>query len=188
VTVADMSTGGYKIWNKEGIHLISFATVEWIDVFTRKEYREIVVESIRHCQKEKGLQLYSWCIMSNHVHLIASAKNNDLSEVLRDFKKYTSKQLLKAIAEHPEESRRDWMLLLFKQAGESNSRNSSYQFWRQDNQPKECYSSHFTKQKMDYVHNNPVAAGIVERAEDYLYSSAGDYYGTAKGLLEIDWI
>lgn len=70
------------------------------------------------------------------------------------------------------------MLNLFKQAGEANTRNSAYQFWRQDNQPKECYSPAFTVQKMGYIHNNPVAAGLVEKAEDYLYSSARDYSGT----------
>jgi putative transposase len=181
-----MGTGGYRIWNKEGIHFITFAVVEWVDVFTRRDYRDIVLDSIRHCQQEKGLVLYSWCLMSNHVHMVVSANNNDISDILRDFKKFTSKQLLRAIKEHPQESRRDWMLEIFKKAGAANSRNENYQFWQQDNHPKECYSKEFTNQKLDYVHNNPVEAGIVERAEDYLYSSARDYYNTGKGLLNIE--
>lgn len=82
---------GYKIRNKAGIHFITFAVVEWIDVFTRKAYRDIVLESIRYCQKEKGLELYCWCLMSNHIHMIVSAKENNISDVLRDFKKFTSK-------------------------------------------------------------------------------------------------
>ena len=73
---------------------------------------------------------------SNHVHLIISAKENNVSSVLGDFKKHTGKQIIKAIKEHPGESRREWMLRIFKEAGEQNSRNDSYQFWRQDNQPK----------------------------------------------------
>ena len=85
--------------------------------------------------------------MSNHLHMIVSATNSDLSEVLRDFKKFTSKQLLKAISENLQESRKDWMLEIFQKAGASNSRNTNYQFWRQDNQPKECYSKEFTDQK-----------------------------------------
>jgi putative transposase len=184
-----MSIGGYKIRNKEGIHFITFAVIEWVDVFTRKEYRDIMLDSIRHCQKEKGLMVHVWCIMSNHVHLVISAKNNDISDILRDFKKFTGKQIIKAITENEQESRRNWMLEIFKQAGEVNSRNSIYQFWRQDNQPKELFSEKFTEQKLNYIHSNPVEAGIVEKAEDYLYSSARDYfYGKQCGLLEIDFL
>ena len=80
-----MSEGGYKIRNQAAIHFITFAVVSWIDVFTRKDYRDILLDSIRFCQREKGLVVYSWCIMSNHVHLIVSARNNNLSDVLRDF-------------------------------------------------------------------------------------------------------
>ena len=185
----NMSDGGYKIRNKEGIHCITFAVVEWVDVFTRKEYRDIVIESIKHCQKEKGLLLHAWCLMSNHIHLAVSATNNDTSDILRDFKKFTSKQIIKAIQAHPGESRKEWMMALFTKAGEQNSRNSHYQFWRQDNQPKELYSDYFTKQKIDYIHSNPVEAGIVDKAEEYLYSSARDYYSGKKcGLMDIDFL
>ncbi len=143
-----MSDGGYKIRDKEGIHFVTFAVVEWVDVFTRKEYRDVVLESVKYCQQEKGLILYSWCLMSNHVHLVVSATSKNISEILRDFKKYTSKQIIKAITDHPGESRKEWMLAIFKKAGESNSRNISHQFWRQDNQPKLMYSKHFTDQKL----------------------------------------
>lgn len=184
-----MSQGGYKIRNKEGIHFLTFAVVEWVDVFTRKEYRDILVNSLKHCQKERGLVIYSWCLMSNHVHLIISAKNNDTSDILRDFKKYTSKEIIKAIAENESESRRDWMLEIFKRAGAENSRNSAYQFWRQDNQPKELITSGFTMQKLEYIHNNPVVAGIVTKAEEYVYSSARDYYeGKHVGLIGIEFL
>lgn len=181
-----MNEGGYKIRNQAAIHFITFAVVEWIDVFTRKDYRDILLESIRFCQKEKGLLLHSWCIMSNHLHLVASAKNEKLSGLLRDFKKFTGKQIIAAIKNNPKESRREWMLEIFKREGAKNSRNSEYQFWRQDNRPVELYSTAFIFQKMNYIHNNPVEAGIVERAEDYLYSSAKDYVLTKKcGLLDL---
>lgn len=182
-----MSIGGYKIRDKEGIHFISFAVVEWVDVFTRKEYRDILIDSLKHCQQQKGLLVHAWCLMSNHVHLVISAANNDTSDILRDFKKFTSKQIIKAIEENQQESRREWMLEIFRKAGEKNSRNKNYQFWRQDNQPKELYSSGFTVQKLNYIHNNPVEAGIVDKAEEYLYSSARDYFfGKKCGLLEVD--
>ena len=182
-----MAAGGYKISNKAGIHFVTFAVVEWVDVFTNKQYRDILLESLRYCQKYKGLQIYGWCIMSNHVHLVVAAANNDTSEILRDFKKFTAREIIRAIRENPTESRKEWMLNIFNKMGASNSRNKQYQFWRHTNQPKELFSQKFTQQKLDYIHNNPVAAGIVESAADYLYSSARDYdAGRSVGLLEIE--
>jgi len=88
-----------------------------------------------------------------------------------------------------QESRKEWMLRIFKDAGQANSRNTNYQFWRQDNQPKECYSPAFTIQKLNYIHNNPVEAGIVDKAEEYVYSSARDYHCKKNcGLLNIAFI
>jgi putative transposase len=181
-----MSIGGYKIRNKKEAHFISFAVVEWIDVFTRKEYCDILLDSIQYSQNTRGLLLHSWCVMSNHVHLIASANGENISEILRDFKKYTSRQIVQSIANNKRESRKDWMLKIFRQQGSLNVRNKELQFWRQDNHPVELYSPKFILQRVNYVHNNPVRAGIVERAEDYLYSSAKDYKsGKKSGLLDV---
>lgn len=109
-----MSKGGYKIFDQGGLYYVSFAVAAWVDlpcrqagVFTRKDYRDIVIESLQHCQSEKGLVIYGWCIMSNHAHLIISAKENNVSDVLGDFKKFTSKKIIKAIREHPGESRKE---------------------------------------------------------------------------------
>jgi putative transposase len=78
----------YKFNNPRGIYSISMATVEWVEVFIRKEYVEVVLESLKYCQKEKGLIIYAWCIMSNHVHLITSAKEGFIiSGIVRDFAK-----------------------------------------------------------------------------------------------------
>ena len=77
-----MSDGGYKIRNNEGIHFVTFAVVEWVDVFTRKEYRDIVLDSIGYCQKEKGLILCGWCLMSNHIHMVISARDHNTSDIL----------------------------------------------------------------------------------------------------------
>jgi len=184
-----MSEGGYKIRNPAAIHFITFAVVEWVDVFTRKDYRDIVLDSIKFCQAEKGLVLHGWCLMSNHLHLMVSAKNENLSDILRDFKKFTSKQIIEAIIKNKQESRRDWMLKIFQEEGSKNSRNKTYQFWRQDNQPEELYSPKFVFQKINYIHNNPVESGIVEKPEDYLYSSAKDYHATKKcGLLDLEFL
>jgi len=181
-----MLQGGHKIRNQAAIHFITFAVVGWVDVFTRKEYRDVVLDSIRYCQDHKGLFMHCWCIMSNHLHLTCSAKKHDLSGILRDFKKYTSKKIIEAIDTHPKESRKEWMLELFQEQGKKNSRNKEYQFWQQDNCPQELYSSAFISQKKNYIHNNPVVAGIVEKPEHYLYSSARDYFHASKcGLLNL---
>ena len=180
-----MGEGGYKIRNQLAIHFITFAVVEWVDVFTRKDYRDKVIESLRFCQQKKGLNLHSWILMSNHIHLIASAQEGfELSNILRDFKKYTSNTIIQTIEENQQESRKDWMPGIFKEAGKRNNRNTTHQFWRQDNQPKELNGNKMIEQKLSYIHNNAVEAGIVDKAEDYIYSSARDYAGE-KGLLEI---
>ncbi|MFN8348669.1 MAG: transposase [Spirosomataceae bacterium] len=89
----------------------------------------MVLESLRYCQKEKGLRIHAWCIMSNHLHLMISTKFNvHPPDVLRDFKKFTSKQIIEAIEDKEKpESRRGWMLWLFKKAGEDNAKNTNYQ-------------------------------------------------------------
>ena len=177
----------YKIQHKEGIYFITFATVEWVDVFTRKDYRSLFIESVQYCQKEKGLVVYSWCLMSNHVHMIVRSEFGDLSGTIRDLKKFTAKKIIAEIQGSGNESRKEWMLDIFKSAGSANSNNQTYQFWRQDNRPIEIFSNDVIDQKMNYVHNNPVEAGIVENAEDYIYSSARDYAGI-KGLIDIEFL
>lgn len=176
---------GYKIRNKEGIHFITFTVVGWVDVFSRKEYVDILLNSIQYCQQQKGLVVHAWCVMTNHVHLVVSAKQNNTSDILRDFKKFTSKHIIQAITNNPQESRKEWMLNIFRESGQNNSRNSEFQFWQQNNQPKELYSNEFTMQKLDYIHSNPVTAGIVEYPEHYLYSSAKDYRGEP-GLIVVE--
>jgi len=184
-----MKDDGYKIRDEYGVYYITFAVVEWVDVFSRKLYTDIVLDSLKFCIENKQLKLFAWCIMSNHVHLIVSAKNENLSDILRDFKKFTSKQIISAIEKNEHESRREWMLRIFLEQGTKNSRNKTYQFWRQDNQPQELYSPKFFFQKLNYIHNNPLVAGIVEKPEHYLYSSARDYFETKKcGLLDVSFL
>ena len=180
-----MQHEGYKIRDQYGVHFITFATVQWVDVFSRHCYVQTVLDSLQFCIKEKKLNLHAWCLMSNHIHLIISSPKGNLSDILRDFKKFTSATIIKQIENNTEESRKKWMLWIFKKAGENNTRNNNYQFWQQDNQPIQLETASFTLSKLTYIHNNPVKAGLVEKAEDYLLSSARDYYG-GKGLLPIE--
>jgi REP element-mobilizing transposase RayT len=177
----------YKIYNQNEAYFLTFTTVGWIDIFTRKVYKDIVINSFKYCRENKGLLLFAYVIMSNHIHLIARANEGyKLSEIIRDLKKFTSKQIKKAIDEEPE-SRRKWMKAIFRVAGKSNSRNEDFQFWRQGNHPIEILSSKIFEQKLNYIHINPVKQGIVEKAEDYLYSSARNFAELAS-VMEIDGI
>ena len=175
----------YAIKDKSGIYFITFATVGWVDVFTRRSYKDILIKNLKYCQQNKGLIICSWCIMSNHVHLVASARGHNLSEILRDLKSFTAKEIMKTIALEPE-SRREWMQRIFFEAGKFNGNNTSFQFWQQDNHFTEIRNKNFAYQKFDYIHKNPVTSGIVDKAEEYIYSSARDFhFGKNCGLLAI---
>lgn len=174
----------YTIKDQNAAYYLTLTIAGWIDIFTRKLYRDIILESLKFCQHEKGLELYGYVFMSNHIHLIARAREgHSLSDIMRDFKKYTSKHMIMSIKNEPE-SRREWMLSIFGLAGRTNSNNKDFQVWKQDNHAVELYSNDFIIEKLDYLHNNPVRAGIVEKPEDYLVSSARNY-ADLEGLLEI---
>ncbi len=157
----------YKFRNPEGMYFITFSVIRWIDVFTRNVYREILLDSFKYCQKKKGLIIYAYVIMTNHVHMIVSAKDGYfLENIMRDMKKFTSMEIIKAIRENPAESREKWMLQAFEEEGKRNSNNIRYQFWQQDNHPIELTDNKMIDQKLDYIHNNPVEQGFVMRQED----------------------
>ena len=174
----------YKFNNHEAAYFVSFAVVEWLDVFTRNEYKNILIESLQYCQREKGMEIYAWCIMTNHVHLVfRSTKDQKPELLLGDFKRFTSKAIVRAIQENPKESRKEFLIEQFLKAGKKSSNVKKYQFWRHDNKPIELWSNKVIFQKINYIHNNPVKEGYVFRAEDYIYSSAVDY-SDEKGLID----
>jgi REP element-mobilizing transposase RayT len=174
----------YKFHNPDSAYFVSFAVVEWTDVFTRNIYKEILLDSLTFCQKYKGMEIYAWCIMSNHVHLaFRSMEDIPPEKILGDFKRHTSKAIVKAITENPKESRKENLLAVFKKAADEASNVHKYKFWRHDNHPIEIWSNKVIAEKIRYIHNNPVDAGLVFKAEEYMYSSATDYCGE-KGLLD----
>ena len=174
----------YKFLNPDGVYFMSFAVVEWLDVFTSYEYKTIIIDSLHYCQKEKGMEIFAWCLMTNHLHLIFRSVSKQKPELLiGDFKRFTSKAIVKAIIENPAEGRKGFLLEQFRKAGNNSSNVNTYQFWRHDNHPIELWSNKVIDEKIDYIHKNPVEAGLVSRAEDYLYSSAADYAGE-KGILD----
>ena len=176
----------YKFHNSEGVYYISFAVVEWLDVFTRNEYKNIIIDSLHYCQKNKGMKIFAWCIMTNHVHLVFRSAREQLPGLLiGDFKRFTSKAIVKAIIESPKESRKEFLLEQFRKAGANSSNVNEYQFWRHDNHPIELWSNKVIDEKINYIHQNPVEEGVVFRPENYLYSSATDYAGEKEILNDV---
>ncbi len=171
-----MAGDNYFIKDQYTPYFLTCTIIRWIDVFTRKSYKDIIVESLNYCVQHKGLELYAWVIMSNHIHLVAKVKPPlGMSGFLRDFKKFTSKKIVAAIIEGPE-SRQDWLLDKFNFEARRTRRTENYKFWKDDNHAIDLDQYQIDMQeKIHYIHNNPVRAGLVHFLEDYVYSSAADY-------------
>lgn len=185
-----MSGDRYLIRDQNGIYFLTFTVVGWLDVFIRKEYKDIIVDSLNYCIANKGLRVHGWCLMTSHIHMICKADEpNQLSEIIRDFKKHTAKTIIDAIKKSNRESRREFLLWYFESEGKKDARISKYKFWKQDNHAIEMEQIEVgvLDQKLTYIHENPVVEGIVENAVNYLYSSARDY-AEVKGLVKIDYI
>jgi len=175
----------YKFHNKQAAYFISFATVYWLDIFTRQVYFNILEESIEYCRTKKGMEVYAYCFMPSHVHLIFRSSNEDPSGLIRDFKGFTARKLIKTIEENSQESRKEWLLWMMERAGKTKSNVKHRQFWQQHNQPIELWSEKVIQQKINYIHNNPVESGFVTNPIDWKYSSARNYQDD-QTVIEID--
>ena len=182
-----MSSENYRVENQNAVYFLTFTVTDWVDVFTRLNYRNIIVESLDYCRKNKGFKLYAWCLMTNHIHLVCSVDQPfRMTDFIRDFKQFTAKKVLHDIQTLPE-SRRDWMLYRFEFAGKFDNRIEKYRFWQDKSHPVELPTNEMIDQRIHYIHQNPVRTGLVARDEDYLYSSARNYAGLSN-VLEIDEI
>ena len=133
---------GYIIRDQAKPHFVTFTVTEWVDIFTKKIYKEVVIESLKYCQQHKGLIVYGYVVMSNHLHLIIQSQKAALSDLIRDMKRHIANKILKLVASEPE-SRRDWMLKRFEFAANKTDNNVYYKFWRDGNHPEEIYSDEF---------------------------------------------
>ena len=181
-----MTKPGYTIDDQYSVYFLTLTTVGWVAL----EGRKIVIGSIKYCIDNKGLVINAYVLMESHLHLIARAQEgtSGLSDILRDFKKHTAKELINWVTKSGRESRKEWMTMVMKYHAKNNKNNSMYQLWQQNNRPKECIQPRFTWQKIDYIHMNPVNAMIVDKPEDYLHSSARNYLGHDNGLLKVELI
>ena len=176
----------YKFRGNDELYFTTQTIVHWIDVLTRTEYKNIILDSLKHCQEKKGLELYAWVIMTNHMHMVVGTNKNPLKDIMRDFKSYSSRKIREAIVANPKESRKEWMVSMLEHAGIMNPNNNDWQLWQQDNHPVHLYDGKITKQKVNYIHNNPVRAGFVAEPQHWIYSSAGDYLENRRGLIDIN--
>lgn len=103
------------------LYFSSCSVVGWLDVFVRREYQDILVDSFKFCQKEKELEIFAYCIMPSHFHLIARGKEKKLNEILRDFKSFTAKKVIEAFENNPMESRKERLMKAFEWYGKTQS-------------------------------------------------------------------
>ena len=130
------------------------------------------------------MELYGWCIMTSHVHLIIGIIGNPLQNIMRDLKRHTAETLHQGIQTSNTESRREWMLWMMERAAKKSSNNAKFQLWQPESHPIQLINNRRAHQNLDHIHYNPVEAGFVMKAEEWKYSSAIDYY-RGQGLLEI---
>jgi putative transposase len=171
----------YRVAELESPHFITCTIVGWLPVFTRVSYLDLVTASLTFCREQKGLRLHGYVILDNHLHLMVSADN--LSQVVRDFKRHTAGEIL-ALAR---QENKLWLLRQFEFLKSLHKSNSQHQVWQEGFHPQAIISEDMLRQKLDYMHYNPVRLGLVDHPEDWRYSSARDYLGQ-NGMMEIDLI
>ncbi len=162
----------YRKTTPNDLYFVTLTIEGWVDLFTRKECKDIIIENLKYCQEKEQLEIYAYVLMSNHLHMICRRMDKDLKELLGRFESFTAKKLLAFIEQDARESRKDWLLFLFQTFAKKNEQYSKHHVWQYTNQPTPLYSLEVIMQKRDYIHQNPVRAGIVKQDFEYIYSSA----------------
>ena len=167
--------------NENLTHFLTITIIEWIDIFTKPEYSQIIIDSLKYCQKNKGLLLYEYVIMTNHIHLIARAKEKyKLSQIISDFKKHTTREILKEL----KKDNRKYILNLINNSF-SKKKGYDNQTWQRENYPELIESEKFYIQKANYIYNNPVKKEYVVNPENWFYSSARNRILNDNSVIEL---
>lgn len=169
--------------NEKQTHFLTLRVIDWINIFTEPIYFQIIINSLKYCRKEKGLLLHAYVIMTNHLHMIAISRLGNLSSLIRDFKRHTTKEIKEVL----EEDNRTYILQLIKESF-SKRKGQKFQVWHSENWPELVESEDFFQQKLDYIHENPVEKEYVERPEDWVYSSERNYYLNDNSVASVDKI
>lgn len=170
----------------EGCYFITFNTVDWVDVFIRPVYKQVIVHTLNHFIDSKGLVVYAWCLMSHHLHLLAKAQQGAvMAELEKEYKLFTTKKILEAIDTEPE-TRKQWMLERFENFGNMLRLMKKYHVWQNCSNPLyiDFKKTDLLLEHFEHIHQNPVRDKIVDIPGEYLYSSARDYAGI-KGIVNI---
>lgn len=164
-------------------HFVTWTITSWLPVFGSRTYCDIITQSLTHCRREKGLLVHAYVIMLTHVHAILAAEaGGDLSAVVRDARKFTAKEIVRQLGVNGNRLF-DWV---FRDAADKDGRpKGSYQVWQPGTHPEALVTEKFARQKLDYIHSNPVDIGLVSAPEHWWYSSAG-FYVNGDGPMEID--
>jgi REP element-mobilizing transposase RayT len=161
-------------------YFITTSIVEKISVFLYQDFFDAIIESLKYCQKNKGLIIYGYVIVPNHIHLIIWNKENEIMDIIRDFKRYTAKKILILMKKYQQKH----ILNLMENAG--NKIEQQHQVWEHNNYPEIIETEKFFLQKLNYIHNNPVKRGFVKKPEDWIYSSARNYVLNDDSMLTLD--
>ena len=157
----------YKINEPRHAHFVTATITEWLPVFTTGACCDILIRSFQHCRERKGLQIYGWVILDNHLHAILQGP--ELANTIRDFKRFTAGALLDQIRAEG----REWLLnqLSYYRAKHKAS-TSAHQVWQEGVHPQAIVSDEMMLQKLEYLHNNPIKHGWVASPVHWRYSSA----------------
>jgi len=164
----------YKVIDSNQPTFVTLTIIDWVDLFIRPVYFNVLDDSLNYCIAHKGLQVHAHVYMSSHIHMIVSSQENELQDIIRDFKKFTSKELIKAIKEHPE-SRREWLLAKFSFAANRVRKGVNYKVWKDGFHPVLLDSIQKIEQRVNYIHYNPVASELVYHERDWKNSSYAAY-------------
>jgi putative transposase len=170
----------YKINNPGNIYFVTSSIVNFINIFISEKYIKILLDTLAFNQKDKNLQIFAYVIMENHFHLLCSA--DKLSNVMLSIKSYSAKKIIQQLKE---DNKFD-ILKVFEENKLLFKTDRKYQIWQEGFHPEEIMSDEMYRQKIDYIHYNPVKANYVDDILKWKYSSAIDYYTDEKGMIELD--
>ena len=174
-----MGRSRYKIYEPTAPHFITCTVLHWIPLFTREESVNILLDSFKHLQKTENFKLYAYVILENHLHIVA--KSDDIGKTMAKFKAHTARELLTLLQRENVKTILE-QLAFYKKAHKGDR---TYQVWQEGTKPKLIQNDAVMKNKIDYIHNNPLKRGYVDEAKHWRYSSARDYEGV-KGLLDVE--
>lgn len=164
----------YKVIESQSPTFVTITIVDWVDLFVRPAYTKVIDDSLNYCIKSKGLVVHAYVYMTSHLHLIVSSNGEELQNIIRDFKKFTSKQLITEISNQAE-SRREWLLNKFSYEAKKSGRATNYKVWQDGFHPVLLDTYNKIEQRINYIHYNPVSAGFIFHERDWKNSSYSAY-------------